>query len=60
MKDIKYGVAIAAPTSKDAVDQIIDAEQRGVQSVWGTVGLAGGAPAGGGLPGLGPAGSSNS
>ena len=38
MKDIKYGVAIAAPTSKDAVDQIIDAEQRGVQSVWGTVG----------------------
>ena len=35
MKDIKYGVAIAAPTSKDAVDQIIDAEQRGVQSVWG-------------------------
>ena len=43
MKDIKYGVAITAPTSKDAVDQIIDAEQRGVQSVWGTVGLAGGA-----------------
>ncbi|MDG1990444.1 MAG: LLM class flavin-dependent oxidoreductase [Dehalococcoidia bacterium] len=43
MNNIKYGVAIAAPTSQDAVDQIIDAEQRGVRSVWGTVGLAGGA-----------------
>src|SRR5262245_48575137 len=38
-----YGVAIQATDAKAAINQIVQAEQAGVDSAWGTMGAAGGA-----------------